>query len=104
MQPLEGLKAYSFNLIGSLSGILLFTLGIMGIYIARIFEQARGRDKYIIKNLIGINVQIFTVPFSQEEFKRNYIDSGVKSVSNYVVKKGDTLSHIAVNTLKLISH
>ena len=36
----------------------------------------------------------------QEEFKRNYIDSGVKSVSNYVVKKGDTLSHIAVNTLK----
>ena len=25
------------------SGILLFTLGVMGIYIARIFEQARGR-------------------------------------------------------------
>ena len=33
------------------SGILLFTLGIMGIYIARIFEQARGRDKYIIKEI-----------------------------------------------------
>ena len=33
------------------SGILLFTLGIMGIYIARIFEQARGREKYIIKEI-----------------------------------------------------
>ena len=35
------------------SGILLFTLGIMGIYIARIFEQARGREKYIIKEIKG---------------------------------------------------
>ena len=33
------------------SGILLFTLGIMGIYIARIFEQARGREKYIVKEI-----------------------------------------------------
>ena len=33
------------------SGILLFTLGIMGIYIARIFEQTRGREKYIIKEI-----------------------------------------------------
>jgi len=33
------------------SGILLFTLGIMGIYIARIFEQARGREKYINKEI-----------------------------------------------------
>ena len=33
------------------SGILLFTLGIIGIYIARIFEQARGREKYIIKDI-----------------------------------------------------
>ena len=33
------------------SGILLFTLGILGIYIARIFEQTRGREKYIIKEI-----------------------------------------------------
>ena len=33
------------------SGILLFTLGIIGIYIARIFEQSRGREKYIIKEV-----------------------------------------------------
>ncbi len=33
------------------SGILLFNLGIMGIYIARIFEQTRGREKYIIKDI-----------------------------------------------------
>ena len=33
------------------SGIILFTQGIIGIYIARIFEQVRGRSRYIIKNI-----------------------------------------------------
>ena len=33
------------------SGILLFTLGIMGIYLARIFEQTKGRDQYVIKSI-----------------------------------------------------
>ena len=31
--------------------LFLFTLGIMGIYIARIFEQSRGRERYIIKEI-----------------------------------------------------
>ena len=33
------------------SGIILFTQGIIGIYIARIFEQVRGRTRYIIKDI-----------------------------------------------------
>ena len=33
------------------SGIILLTLGIMSMYIARIFEEVRGRDSYIIKNI-----------------------------------------------------
>ncbi len=33
------------------SGALLSTLGIMGIYLARIFEQTKGRTRYIIKNI-----------------------------------------------------
>tara|TARA_B110000971_G_C19997358_1_gene495019 strand:+ start:952 stop:1884 length:933 start_codon:yes stop_codon:yes gene_type:complete len=33
------------------SGILLFTLGIIGIYLARIFEQTKGRDQYIIRDI-----------------------------------------------------
>ena len=33
------------------SGIILLTLGITGIYIARIFEEVRGRDRYIIKEI-----------------------------------------------------
>ena len=33
------------------SGILLFTLGIIGIYLARIFEQTKGRDQYIISDI-----------------------------------------------------
>ena len=33
------------------SGIILLTLGITGIYIARIFEEVRGRDSYIIKDV-----------------------------------------------------
>ena len=33
------------------SGIILFTLGIIGIYIARIFDQTKGRDQYVIKEI-----------------------------------------------------
>ena len=33
------------------SGILLFNLGIVGIYIARIFEQTSGRQTYVIKDI-----------------------------------------------------
>jgi glycosyltransferase involved in cell wall biosynthesis len=33
------------------SGIILFTQGIIGIYVARIFEQVRGRARYVIKNI-----------------------------------------------------
>lgn len=33
------------------SGILLFTLGIIGIYLARIFEQTKGREQYIISEI-----------------------------------------------------
>jgi len=33
------------------SGIILFTQGIIGIYIARIFEQVRGRKRYVIKDI-----------------------------------------------------
>ena len=28
------------------------TLGIIGIYIARIYEQTQGRPRYIIKNIV----------------------------------------------------
>ena len=33
------------------SGMVLLTLGIIGIYMARIFEEVRGRDSYIIKEI-----------------------------------------------------
>ena len=33
------------------SGILLFTLGIIGIYLARIVEQTKGREQYVIKEI-----------------------------------------------------
>ena len=33
------------------SGIILITLGIIGIYLAKIFEQIRGRPRYIIKEI-----------------------------------------------------
>ena len=34
------------------SGIILSTMGIIGIYIARIYEQIQGRPRYIIKNIL----------------------------------------------------
>jgi len=33
------------------SGIIMLTLGIIGIYLARIFEQTKGRDQYVIKEI-----------------------------------------------------
>jgi len=33
------------------SGIILFTQGIIGVYVARIFEQVRGRTRYVIKDI-----------------------------------------------------
>ena len=33
------------------SGIILFALGIIGIYLARIFEQTKGRQQYVIKEI-----------------------------------------------------
>ena len=34
------------------SGIILTTIGITGLYIARIYEQIQGRPRYIIKNIL----------------------------------------------------
>lgn len=34
------------------SGIILFFLGIIGIYLSKIFEQTQGRERYIIKEII----------------------------------------------------
>ena len=39
----------SFQLL--LIALVLFTLGVVSIYIARIFEEVRGRDSYIIKDI-----------------------------------------------------
>ena len=37
------------------SGILLLSIGIIGIYLARIFEQTKGRAQYVIKSIIKNN-------------------------------------------------
>ena len=39
------------------SGVILTTMGIIGIYIAKIFEQIQGRPRYIIKNILDSNVK-----------------------------------------------
>jgi len=37
------------------SGVILTTMGIVGIYIARIYEQIQGRPRYIVKNILDSN-------------------------------------------------
>ncbi|MDI3542496.1 MAG: polyisoprenyl-phosphate glycosyltransferase [Candidatus Atribacteria bacterium] len=48
---------YASSLIGALnllvSGIVLLALGIIGEYIGRIYEEAKGRPLYIVENTIG---------------------------------------------------
>ena len=36
------------------SGVILSTIGVTGLYIARIYEQSLGRPRYIIKNIIEL--------------------------------------------------
>ena len=35
------------------SSMILIILGIVGIYIARIYEQIKGRPRYIVDNIIS---------------------------------------------------
>ncbi len=37
------------------SGIILLTNGMMGLYIARIYNEVKRRPKYIIKNVVGVS-------------------------------------------------
>ena len=39
------------------TGLILFSLGILGIYIGKIFDQAKGRPLYIIQDLINFEKQ-----------------------------------------------
>ena len=38
-----------------LSGIILFTIGILGIYVGRIYDQVRGRPRYIVQDHVGFD-------------------------------------------------
>ena len=35
-------------------GLILFVLGIIGLYIGRMFQKVKGRPLYIVKNLINV--------------------------------------------------
>jgi dolichol-phosphate mannosyltransferase len=39
----------------SIASVLMISLGIIGIYIGRIFEEVKGRPKFIIENMINVN-------------------------------------------------
>lgn len=49
-QVIPGL-AFIYTAISFFSGSILLTLGILGIYVARIFEETKSRDKYIITEI-----------------------------------------------------
>ena len=36
-----------------LGGVILFTIGVLGIYIGKIHQDVKGRPKYIVENKIG---------------------------------------------------
>ncbi len=38
-----------------LGGVILITIGILGIYMARIYEQIKGRPRYIVRSQIGFD-------------------------------------------------
>ena len=40
-----------------LSGVLLFGMGILGIYIGRVFNQVKGRPLYVVDDRTPISVK-----------------------------------------------
>jgi polyisoprenyl-phosphate glycosyltransferase len=38
-----------------LGGVILFTIGILGIYMAKIYEQIKGRPRYIVNDQVGFD-------------------------------------------------
>ena len=36
-------------------GLLLFVMGILGLYIGKIFDQVKGRQLFVIKNRLNLN-------------------------------------------------
>lgn len=43
-----------------LSGIIIMILGVIGMYIGKIFEEVKKRPVYVIKDFVNINKKVFT--------------------------------------------
>ena len=57
------------------SGVILFTLGVTGIFIARIFEEVRGRKSYIIKEIVKYNGKLIFDKSYPDCVMRKFLDS-----------------------------
>ena len=53
---LRALIAYGAVIVSFLGGIQLISVGILGEYIGRIYEEVRGRPKYIVARAEGLPV------------------------------------------------
>ena len=51
---LQGYTTTIFS-IWFVGGLLLFVMGIIGLYIGKIFDQVKGRPLFVIKDMININ-------------------------------------------------
>ena len=50
----EGYTTTVFS-IWFVGGLLLFVMGILGLYIGKIFDQVKGRQLFVVKDKININ-------------------------------------------------
>jgi glycosyltransferase involved in cell wall biosynthesis len=55
--PLKGWTS-TIVVILFLGGAQLVSLGILGEYVARIFDEVKGRPLYVVKDLIGFDTEI----------------------------------------------
>ena len=49
----------------ALSGLILLQLGLMGLYLGRIYEEVKGRPLYLVRDLVGRSASENTVPGHQ---------------------------------------
>ena len=51
-----GLAYFAFTVLVLLGGIQLLALGVLGLYLGRVYRQTRGRPHYIIESAVGFEV------------------------------------------------
>ena len=67
LHPYNGVPGWlsTFTALVFIGGLILMNLGVIGIYIGRIYNQTKGRPLYVIDEIVGVGFKNYTEPTSK---------------------------------------